>query len=176
MNNNYNNDYQNMNSNNMQSQVVAEQPVPQQALYYPQQPKEHKSNIISILLIVSIVICMVACFFPYFEIGGYSINYIYNDKFARYSESGGIADGIFIYIFGIISILTILIGKKRVPAVICQLLAAGIYIMDFANGQSSIMSSLITKSYSYGFYIIFIFIIISVILSIIRLVAKDKFS
>ena len=145
-----------------------------QEVVYNNQPEEKKNKTLFILLLVSICICMFACFLPFFKVENYSINYIYNESLTAYSKSGGIADGIFIMIFGIISIIT-LIKKKRIPVVIFQILSASVFFYDYFHAKSNIFNNLLTRYYSIGFYLLFIFLIICVILSILRLVLKNKF-
>lgn len=140
---------------------------------YNQYPNnEKKSKVLYILLIVTIVICMGACFLPFFSIGDYSINYIYNESLSSLSKSGGVADGVFVITFGIISILTIAIGKKRIPAIIFQSLSCAVFFYDYFNGQDS---GLLSQYYAIGFYLLFVFLIVSVVLAILRLILKNKF-
>ncbi len=121
--------------------------------------------IIFLLLIVSIVMSMVACFFPYFDIYGYSQNYV--------SYDGQAADGVFIIIFGMLSLLFILL-KKRIPVLIFQILSLSVFLYDYIYQQTHSVYKYASRYYGMGFKMLFVFTILSVILSLIRVIWKKK--
>ncbi len=134
-----------------------------------------KNNILFIILIISISLSMISCFLPYVKIGDFSMNYVYNKSIASISKSSGIKDGIFIIIFGIVSIVTLVLGKKKIPTVVCQFLSIGVFLMDYFDAKNNPITNLVTRYYGIGFYLVLIFLLISVTLAIIRLIFKDKF-
>ena len=128
---------------------------------------EKKNNIIYILLLISIAICMIACFLPYVDILGIKQNYISG-------LDGDVLDGIFVLIFGGVAIVT-LFFKKRLPALIMQLLSGAVFFYDYFKQLDSPSYKLVSHFYGYGFYILFIFLIVSIVLALIRVVNKKKF-
>lgn len=138
-----------------------------------------KNNIIFIILIVSIVLSMGACFLPYIKIGDFTMNYVYNENIVSLSKISGIKDGIFILIFGIVSILTMVIGKHKIPPVVCQALSIGVFLIDYIDAKDNpamtIISEYYGEYYGIGFYLVIVFLLISLILSLIRLLGKDKY-
>ena len=131
-------------------------------IYY----KGSSSSIMQILFIISVIICMISCFLPYFSIFGISQNYVYQDT--------KILDGVFILAFGVVAVLTALF-KKKIPPLIFQLLSLGVFLYDYINQKTNEYSNIISRLYGIGFYLLFIFLIGSVILAIVRLAGKDKF-
>lgn len=122
---------------------------------------------ILILLLISIIVCGIACFLPYFSLLGVTQNYVLSgDK---------ICDGIFILGFGVLSIV-LMFMKKRIPVVIFQALSCAVFFYDYYHQKQSIYSDLMSRMYGVGFYLLFIFLIISLILSIIRLIKSDVFA
>lgn len=119
-----------------------------------------KSMIIWILLLISIIGCMGACFLPYASGFGQTINYVY--------EGETILDGIFVLVFGAIAIL-LLLFKKRIPVLVFQILSLVVFIVDLANAKPEYIS------YGIGFYLVLILIIASIVLAAIRLFLKNKF-
>ena len=140
-------------------------------------PKK-KKKIIYILLLITVALSIGACFLPYVKVDNYSINYVYNSNIASLSKSDGIKDGIFVVIFGIVTILTLLIGKKRIPAIVCQVLSIGVFFIDYIDANKDMQVTLVKEYYGefygIGFYLVIIFLIISLILSIIRLIKKNE--
>lgn len=136
--------------------------------YYPEKVETKKSKGIYKALFISIAICMIACFLPFWGTEGVYINYTYN--------SGKVADGILLIILGILSF--IFLGfKKRIPILICQILSAAVFFYDYMHLKNSILikyfGNYVDFDYGIGFYLIFIFSIVSVILSLIRMIKKD---
>ena len=140
-------------------------------------PKK-KKKIVYILLLITVALSIGACFLPYIKIDNYTMNYVYNDNIASLSKSDGIKEGILVVVFGIVSILTLIIGKKRIPAVVCQFLSIGIFFIDYIDAKNNLQVDLIKEYYGefygIGFYLVIIFLIISLILSIIRLIKKNN--
>jgi hypothetical protein len=140
-------------------------------------PKK-KNKVVYILLLITVALSIGACFLPYVKVDNYSINYVYNSNIASLSKSDGIKDGIFVVIFGIVTILTLLIGKKRIPAIVCQVLSIGVFFMDYIDANKDMQVTLVKEYYGefygIGFYLVIIFLIVSLILSIIRLIKKNE--
>ena len=136
---------------------------------YPEQVnvEQHgKNKVIWILLLLSIGICIGACFLPYFSILGYNQNYI--------SSGEKLLDGIFIVAFGAVAILLLLL-KKRMPILVLQLLSSSVFFYDYLNAKEKDTYGVLGSIYGAGFYILFIFLIISVGLALVRVIKKDKF-
>ena len=139
-----------------------------------------KNKVIRILLIISIILCCGACFLPYISIEGLSMNYVFFEKKTMLSSEIDLKDGVFVIIFGIISILTLLIGKKRIPPLIFQLLSLGVFALDYFDMNGNVYYKLVKELYNgsifgIGFYLVLIFLIISVALSLVRVIKKDKY-
>ena len=130
-----------------------------------------KNRTIYRILIISIIICMFSCFLPIYKIDSSTLNYVYN------SYTGRILDGIFILIFGSISLLFLLIGKKKrkVPVLIFQLLSFGIFAYDFFREEARELNKYLSEFYGIGYYLLLVFLIISVILALIRVIKKDTY-
>ena len=142
----------------------------EQTIYIP----EKKNSVIYILLIITVILSIAACFLPYIKVGDFTINCVYNENIASLSDNNGIKDGIFVVILGVISLLTLLIGKKRIPTVVCQFLSIGVFFIDYIDAKNNPVTSVITDYYAIGFYLVIILLIFSLVLSITRLIGKDK--
>ena len=122
---------------------------------------------------------MVVCFLPYLSFDDYSMNYVYTKS--SLSTGINLKDGIFVLIFGFISLLTLFIGKKKIPPLVFQSLSFGVFLYDYFDTKNNTIISTLNKyldskiRFDIGFYLLFVFLIISVILSIIRVVKKDKY-
>ena len=117
------------------------------------------------LLIITIVLSMVACFLPYFEVYEFSQNYV--------SYDGQAADGVFILIFGAISLL-LLIWKKRIPVFILQVLSASVFFYDYYYQQANSVYKYASRYYGLGFKMLFSLLIATVVLSLTRIIWKKK--
>lgn len=126
-----------------------------------------KNKAIFILLLISLAACIGACFLPYFNIEGYTFNYVYTDLLGNVD----IKDGIFIVVLSALSII-FLITKKRIPILIFQLLGLFVFVFDFIHDSNEIGD--LSNYYSIGFYLVFVFLVISVVLSLIRVIMKKK--
>lgn len=139
--------------------------MPPQNVAYNYYAQPQKKNIVFyILLMVSIAVCIISCFLPYFEILGETQNYVLgpNDK---------ILDGIFVLVFGGVSIL-LMCFKKKIPVLVLTALSFGVFLFDYIDQVNNGINSMGIKVYGIGFYLLFVFTIVSVVLSIIRLCSK----
>ncbi len=137
-----------------------------------------KDKKILILLIISIILCIGACFLPFISIGDFSMNYVFTEKVDGLSNKIDIKDGILIIIFEVITLLTLLKGKKRAPALIFQLLSLGVFAFDYFDLKNKLFYKVLKvvydgNIYGIGFYLVLVFLIISTILSLIRIIKKD---
>ena len=137
---------------------------PQNEAYNNYAQPQKKNIVFFILLMVSLAVCLISCFLPYFEVLGETQNYVLgpNDK---------VLDGIFILIFGGLSIL-LMCFKKKIPVLIFNSLSLGVFLYDYIDQTNSGINSMGIKIYGIGFYLLFVFTIVSVVLSIVRLCSK----
>lgn len=133
-----------------------------------------KNPVIYIILLVCLALCMGACFLPYASIEGFTFNYVYSEEAASLSGNSGLKDGLFILIFCGISIITLLIKKRRIPPLVCTILSYAVFMYDYINDNSSIQVIRVSDYYSVGFYLVLVFLTISLVLSIVRMVLKNK--
>ncbi len=128
--------------------------------------QNQKTGGVSVLLYISMIASIVACFLPLISISlfgmSYSINYVYNE--------GKVADGIFIIGIQILSII-LLSRQKRTVVCILELIATGLFGFTVYNMFSKVSSSVNISIYSFlgvGFYILAISLVVSVILAFIH--------
>ena len=121
--------------------------------------------IILTLLIVSIIMSIVACFLPYFNVYGFTQNYV--------SYEGEAADGVFVIFFGALSLLFIALNK-RIPVLIFQILSATVFFYDYINQRTHEVYKYASRYYGVGFKMLFVFSILSVILALVRVIVKNK--
>ncbi len=138
-----------------------------------------KNKVIKVLLIITIVLSMIACFLPFISFEDFSMNYVYS-KDSSMSKNSGIKEGVFVLVFCAISVFILLRDKGRVSVFILQLLSLGVLIFDYINMKNDLVLELIKRFsglnvYGIGLYLLFVFLILSVILSIIRVIKKDKY-
>ena len=134
-----------------------------QNYYYP---IARKNKSILIILAITIIVCIISCFLPFFSVLGFTQNYVMSGE--------KVLDGIFIIAFGIISLL-LLVFKKRIPVLIFQILSNAVFFYDYFNIKSKDTYGIASHIFGIGFYLLFIFLIVSLVLSIVRIVAKNNF-
>ena len=155
-------------TNNVEPVVEQNNPVPEynNQPSYPEYDNKGQNKVIWILLLISIGICIGACFLPYFSVLGYNQNYVYSGE--------KVLDGVFVVAFGAVAIL-LLLFKKRIPVLIFQILSCLVFFYDYFNAKQDDIYGLFGSLYGVGFYLLLIFIIISVGLALVRVIKKDKF-
>ena len=163
---------QNNSSEFQQPQPVKIEKEVQERLQQPQESvntlsnkveQQEKSNIIYLLLLVSIVIVGVSCFLPLVSILGYSMNFVY--------YNGKVLDGTIIVALEVVALICLLF-KKRIPVFVFQVISVILAIYDFIN---IFKISLVSSILGIGFYLLVISLIAAFVLSLIRIIKKDKY-
>lgn len=121
-----------------------------------------KSNLFRTILIITILGAIASCFLPLLSAGGYTMNFVYYE--------GEVLDGAFIVVAEVIALICLLC-KTKIPVFILQLPACGILISDLPDLSKGISSSF----FGIGFYLVIITVVASTILSLLRMIMKNKY-
>ena len=121
-----------------------------------------KSSLLKTILLITIIGAIASCFLPILSVAGYSMNFVYYE--------GEVLDGAFVIAAEVIALICLLC-KTRIPVFILQLPACGILIADLPDLSSGVTSSFL----GIGFYLVIITVAASTILSLLRMVMKNKY-
>ena len=128
----------------------------------------NKSSSMFAINLIAILASIGACFLPIISYEGISVNYVVNN--------GEVADGVIVIGLQVIALICLLC-KKKVPVLIFQLLACGVfgvYLSKVIDAYST-YSSAVFELMGIGFWILLGSLLIALITSIIRLAGKDKY-
>ena len=146
------------------AQPVMQQPMMNQPMGVAPFPQmmAPKNGLFKTILLITIIGAIASCFLPMLSVAGYSMNFVYYE--------GEVLDGAFIVAAEVIALICLLC-KTRIPVFVLQLPACGILISDLPDLSSSIASSYL----GIGFYLVIVTVVASTVISLLRIIMKDKY-